>query len=63
MSVCTCCDEDLNSECDPTESEVRHTLREKSVLKQEPLITRFDSERLKGHKLFQQEGEPNSALH
>lgn len=46
--MCNCCDEDLDSECDPTESEVRHTLREKSVMKQEPLITRFDSERLKG---------------
>lgn len=60
--MCTCCDEDLDSECDPTESEVRHTLREKSVMKQEPPITRFDSERLKRDKLFQQE-EPNPALH
>lgn len=49
----TCCDEELVSEGDPTESEVRHTLREKSVTKQEPPTTRFDSDRLKGDKLFQ----------
>lgn len=32
-------------------------------MKQEPLITRLDSERLKGDKLFQQQGETNFALH
>lgn len=62
MSMCTCCNEDLDSECGPTESEVRHTIREKSVMKQGPPITRFDSGRLKGDKLFQKE-EPSSALH
>lgn len=63
MSVCTCCEEELDSECDPTESEVKHTLTEKSGMKQQPLIMRLDSERLKGDKLFQPQGEPNSALH
>lgn len=62
--MCTCCEEELDSECDSTETEVKHTLIEKSGIKQEPLITRLDLERLKGDKLFQQqEGEPNSALH
>lgn len=63
MSMCTCCEEEQDSECDRTESEVRHTLAEKSGMKKEPLITRLDSERLKGDKLFQKQGEPNSDLH
>lgn len=62
MSVCTCCEEELDSECDPTKSEVKHTLTEKSGMKQEPLITGLDSERLKGDKLLQQQVELNSAL-
>lgn len=60
--MCTCCAEELHSECDPTESEVKQTLTEKTGMKQEPLITRLDSETLKGDKLFQQQGEPNSPL-
>lgn len=61
--MCTCCEEELDSHCDLTESEVKHTLTEKSGMKQEPLITRLDSERLKGNKLFQHQGETNSVLH
>lgn len=62
--MCTCWEEELDSECDPTQSEVKHTLTEKSGIKQEPLTTRLDSERLQRDKLFQeQEGEPNSALY